>query len=209
MEDCKLSELSVQELSKYRIELLKDALKDVQETIRAQDRKASYIIAIEFFMISSFIYAFFAMKSYDKIDSLYKLVELYPIVFFIISILYLFYSYSPVTNPQEVLDDKDKDLGKNKFFVFYSKDLEYSSHELSQNLLNDIDSEKNLLRVVYIEILKLSKIRERKIKYINIANDWLLISFVFMILQIILFFDFTLYTFLIGSLFALLFKGCK
>lgn len=43
------------DLEKSKIEVVRDALKDAIDTVRAQDRKASYMIAIIFFLISSFI----------------------------------------------------------------------------------------------------------------------------------------------------------
>jgi len=197
------------DLTKSRIEVLRDALKDVQDTIRAQDRKASYIIAIEFFIISSFVYFYKFSHQLEGINEYSQLFDLFPVLFFIISIRYLFLSYSPVSNPQEVLNKDDQEFGKGKFFVFYSKDLEYSSEQLAERYLEDTAEEKGLIRVLYIEILKLSKIRERKIKYIKEANSWLLISFVFTTLQVVTLFNYNLYSFLSGLFFTIIYKACR
>jgi len=197
------------DLTKSRIEVLRDALKDVQDTIRAQDRKASYIIAIEFFIISSFVYFYKFAHQLEGIKEYFQLFDLFPVLFFIISIGYLFLSYSPVSNPQEVLNKDDQEFGRGKFFVFYSKDFEYNSEQLAENYLKDTAEEKGLIRVLYIEILKLSKIRERKIKYIKEANSWLLISFVFAFLQVVTLFSYNLYAFLSGLFFTIIYKACK
>lgn len=179
------------DLLKSRIEVLRDALKDVQDTIRAQDRKASYIIAIEFFIVSGYIYIYkFINEPNIIIKSYPQLLDFFPILFFIISVLFLFYSYNPIMNPQEVLNDKDKEFGKNKFFIFYQKDLEHKSADLADKYLQDTSEEKGLIRVLYIEILKLSKIRETKVKFIKNGNTFLSIGMILSIIQILSFFKF-------------------
>ena len=189
------------DLLKSRIEVLRDALKDVQDTIRAQDRKASYIIAIEFFLVSGYIYVYKLFYKIESINSYSQLADFLPLMFFIISILFLFYSYNPIMNPQEVLNEEDKKFGANKFFIFYLKDLQYKSSDLADDYLNDTTSEKGLVRVIYIEILKLSKIRETKVNLIKKGNLFLLIGFVLSFVYMITFFK-------VDDCFVALFKGC-
>jgi len=101
--DCKITRFSIgNDLDKSRIEVVRDALKDVIDTIRAQDRKASYMIAIVFFLITTFTMVTIKVNNLDEIKYLDHLVLGFPILFFFISVGFLFYSYNPESNPTEV-----------------------------------------------------------------------------------------------------------
>ena len=173
------------DLEKSKIELVRDALKDTIDTIRAQDRKASYMIAIVFFMVSAYSLITSKKHSFECIGSFQDLIHFYPIIYLLLAALSLLISYNPVLNPVKVLTDEDIKLGKNKLFVLYTKDKENSSDKLADDFIKSTKSTKNILKLLYIEILKLSKIRDRKISYIKFANPFIFTGLVSAIAQII------------------------
>ncbi len=173
------------DLEKSKIELVRDALKDTIDTIRAQDRKASYMIAIVFFMVSAYSLITSKKHSFECISSFQELIHFYPIIYLLLAVGFLFFSYNPVLNPVKVLTDEDIKLGKNKLFVLYTKDKENSSDKLADDFIKSTKSTKNILKLLYIEILKLSKIRDRKISYIKFANPFIFTGLVSAIAQII------------------------
>ena len=104
------------DLEKSKIEVVRDALKDAIDTIRAQDRKASYMIAIIFFLITAFVLTTLKINSFEKGISYNDSIVFFPIIYLFITVGFLFYSYNPVSNPTEVLTEEDKEFGKDKFF---------------------------------------------------------------------------------------------
>jgi len=179
------------DLEKAKIEIVRDALKDVTETIRAQDRKASYMIAIVLFLISAFTLTALKMNEIIKIEYLDDLVLFYPVCYFIIAVGLLFYSYYPVLNPTEVLSKEDAQFIEDKFFILYKKDRDKNADKLADGFLNATKNIKDILKILYIEILILSKIRERKISLIKNANLFLFIGFGAGIMQIVTFYKFS------------------
>jgi len=197
------------DLEKAKIEIVRDALKDVQDTIRAQDRKASYMIAIVFFLISAFTLVTLKMNDLVTIEYLDNLVLFYPVFYFIIAVCFLFYSYNPVSNPTEVLTQEDAEFGKDKFFIFYKKDKDKSSEILADDFLSVTEEIRSILRVLYIEILKLSKIRERKISLIKNGNLFLFIGLIVGAIQIITFYKFSFELFGLSLLCIVSYFLCK
>lgn len=186
------------DLDKSKIEVVRDALKDAIDTIRALDRKASYIIAIILFLISSFVLITLKIKNKlifentnISIDNIVNLFLFFPIIYFVIAIALLFYSYNPVSNPMEVLKEDDKSFGKDTFFIFYSKDQEKDAKDLTNNFLLKAKGIDGILRILYIEILKISKIRERKISLIKLSIVFLFIGLISEIIQIFTFYNFS------------------
>lgn len=180
------------DLEKSKIEVVRDALKDAIDTIRAQDRKASYMIAIVFFLITAFVLTTLKINSFEKSISYNDLIDFFPIIYLFITVGFLFYSYSPVSNPTDVLTEEDKEFGKDKFFIFHMKDKEKDSETLADNFIDATSNIKGILKILYIEILKVSKIRERKISLIKQSTEILLIGVGFGFAQIITFYKFSL-----------------
>lgn len=186
----KEKEMNCKYIEEARIEVLRDALSDVTSTIRAQDNKASYIIAIVLFISGSYGYCVGIIKDIKCFD--YEILMYYfPLIYFILAIFFLFRSYSPVSNPVEVLNKEDEEFGKDKFFSFYSRDKERKAETMANTFIVNTKKIEDICRIIYIEILKLSKIRERKIHNIKIANNLILIGSVFCISQIVSLFNFT------------------
>lgn len=197
------------DLEKAKIEVVRDALKDVQDTIRAQDRKASYMIAIVFFLITAFTLITLRMNEIVKIEYLDTLVLFCPILYFIIAVVFLFYSYNPVSNPTEVLSKEDSDLGKDKFFVLFTKDRDKYATKLVEDFLSVISDIKDILKILYIEILKLSKIRDRKISLIKNANVFLFIGLIVGVIQIVTFYKFSFELFGLSFVSTIIYLLCR
>ncbi len=171
------------DISKSRIEVLRDALKDVVDTLRALDRKTSYLINIISFIFGGYVLIMMKVENINFLD--YEdLIIFFPLIYLVIAMFFYFFSYSPVSNPSEVLQEEDKEFGKNKFYSHYLGDRFYSAKDLSNSFFDSTIDAKSLARVLYIEILKLSKIRERRIDHIKLGNVHFLVGAVLMILQI-------------------------
>lgn len=172
------------DLDKARVEVIRDALKDVADTIRSQDRKASYIIAIVFVTMSSYIFAIIKIKGLGKLDEALPLnfitnnwYLLYPLFFFILALIFLFESYSPHLNPKKVLNKQDMAFGSNMFFFDSQGQNEGDAEELSDTFIKRTADIKGLIKILYIEIFKLSYIRDYKIQLLKAANILTYIAF--------------------------------
>ena len=181
------------DLEKSKVEVVRDALKDVADTIRALDRKVSYIIVITSFMFSGYIYIIAKINSFEKLLQDGKKEQLLsflsenfflfvPIILFIIALVFLFKSYDPVSNPTQVLSEEDKKFPPNLFFYKYTTKICDKSENLATNFLNQTTEIKGILQILYIEICKLSYIRDRKLGLIKIANALLFTGFLVSIL---------------------------
>lgn len=184
------------DLSKARIEVLRDALKDVVDTLRALDRKTSYLININSFIFGGYILIMMQIKNISFLNY-QDLIFFFPLIYLIIALFFYFFSYSPVSDPSEVLQKDDKEFGKNKFYSHYIEDRFFSAEKLSSEFFDDTKDAKSLSRVLYIEILKLSKIRERRIGLIKLGNIHFLIGAVLILLQVATLSEFSL-LFIIG-----------
>lgn len=173
------------DLDKSRIEVLRDALKDVSDTIRAQDRKISYIIAIVLFIFSGYFINLPNFLGVQNISNI-EFIDYFPLSYLTLSIVFFFYAYNPVSNPVEVLKKDDVDFGRDKFFSLYEFDKNKNAKSLADNYIDSTEDIKGVARVLYVEILKLSKIRERKIKLIKVANKLFFLGILLMVLQLVI-----------------------
>jgi len=197
------------DLEKSKIEVVRDALKDVIDTIRALDRKASYMIAINFFIITSFVLTTLKINNLEKICSYNELINFFPVLYFFIAVTFLLYSYNPVSNPSETLTKEDEDFGKDKFFTFYIKDREKNSDTLVDSYISSTKTIEDILKILYIEILKVSKIRERKISLIKQSTSSLFFGLIFAFIQIITFYEYNVQLFTISIFIAIFYFICK
>lgn len=197
------------DLEKSKIEVVRDALKDVIDTIRALDRKASYMIAINFFIITSFVLTTLKINNLEKICSYNELINFFPVLYFFIAVVLLLYSYNPVSNPSETLTKEDEDFGKDKFFIFHIKDREKNSDTLVENYIKSTGNTTDILKILYIEILKVSKIRERKISLIKASTSFLFFGLIFAFIQIITFYEYSVQLFTVSIFSAIFYFICK
>lgn len=180
------------DLNKSRIELLRDAMKDAADTVRAQDRKASYMIAIVFFLITTFSVTTHRITGVEDVHQFTQILYFFPLIYLLTAVGFLLISYNPISNPTDVLTSEDLDLGKDTFFIHYQQDKAKSSTVLVQDFYKKTQEFSDLARILYIEILILSKIRDTKIKHIKTANIFLFSGLVYSALQLASFYNFSL-----------------
>lgn len=197
------------DLEKAKIEIVRDALKDVTDTVRAQDRKASYMIAIIFFLVTAFTLTTLRINEIVKIEYLDHMMLFYPILYFIVAVGFLFYSYNPVSNPTKVLSNEDAEFGKDKFFILFTKDRDKEATKLVEDFLSATSDIKGILKILYIENLKLSKIRDRKISLIKNANVFLFIGLIVGTIQIVTFYKFSLELFGLSLICTVIYFLCR
>ena len=123
--------------------------------------------------------------------------------------MFLFYSYNPVSNPTEVLTKEDEEFGRDKFFIFHMNDKEKNSETLANNFIESTSDIKGVLKILYIEILKVSKIRERKISLIKQSSIFLFLGLTSEFAQILTFYKFNLQLFGTSVLICVFYFICK
>jgi len=169
------------DIEKMKIDILRDALKDASDTIRALDRKINFLVSYNTFILGILITIF---VNYDRVINMTSEYKLFFFILGFLSLLWILNTVytmrilSPYKNPNEAFSQKkDKDFGNNTFFVNATKKLELD------NLLDNyarIKSEKSIEKLLYKEIGKVSYIRDSKIKSIKISvNITLILSFFF------------------------------
>jgi len=126
-----------------------------------------------------------------------------------VAVGFLFYSYNPVSNPMEVLSKEDSGLGKDKFFVLFTKDRDKDATKLVEEFLSATSDIKGILKILYIEILKLSKIRDRKISLIKNANVFLFIGLIVGVIQIVTFYKFSFELFGLSFVSTIIYLLCR
>lgn len=172
------------DLNKSRIEVLRDATKDVSDTLRALDRKTSYIITLTMFIFSSYSLIVLKMENLQHIGAK-EMMFFLPLIYLIAATYFYFYSYSPIENPTIALEDDDNTYVENTFFIFHTEDKANLIDDLAANYILKAPDIKGLAKVLYAEIIKLSKIRGRRINLIKTGNRILLFGSIFIILEIL------------------------
>jgi hypothetical protein len=164
-------EFKMTDIEKVKIEILRDALKDAIDTVRALDRKIIFLVsynAIFFGLISSF----FLKHNYVSEHIVY--IKLFYSILGIIILLWLFNfikimtGIAPKSNPIDVFKkEEDKNFSNNIFFIFTGG--KENSLILDNMLIayNKIDSYDEIQKLLYKEIGKVSYIRDIKLKEIN------------------------------------------
>jgi len=172
------------DIEKMKIDILRDALKDASDTIRALDRKINFLVSYNAVFLG-FITTLFL--KYDKVK------EVFPISFYcflgILGFLWvcifigIMMGIAPKSNPIEVFkNDNDKKFANNVFFVYTNSKKE--KLELDQMIKNFkmIDSYEKIEKLLYKEIGKVSYIRDDKLKSVNrsVNASWIL-TFIFLL----------------------------
>ncbi len=166
------------ELEKIKIDILRDAVKDVVDTIRALDKKIRYIIsfnALALGFVGSILLLYKKELQVDMFSTsfIFGLMLLVPWIFNLVDLLSAF---DPKVNPNNIFcSDNDKKLFKKCYFVpfqinlFGMKPKELVNlNDLVKNYDNSIKNIRDVKLMLYKEISKLSYIRDVKIKQIKI-----------------------------------------
>lgn len=161
----------VTDLEKIKIDLLRDALKDVTDTIRALDRKVVFLVSYNALFLGAIV-AIFA-KNWNMIltqaqglsTSLFGLF----IFLWILFLIGIMLNIRPKYNPLDALYDREKMFGENLFFISTLNDKKYSLEFLTNCYDERVDSIKNVKKLLYSEIIILSYIRDSRIKEVKVA----------------------------------------
>ena len=177
----KEEEIKMIDIEKIKIDILRDALKDVADTIRAMDRKVQFIIGYNAIFLGFISTIFLKMNDLDMLKTDKSLLICLGMLTFIwlIYFMKILSTFSPYQNPLDVFDnDGDKNFSNSTFFITVKESSSINLSELIKNFDNQIEDEKSIKKLLYKEISKLSYIRDSRIERIKEA---LLFSKVFTI----------------------------
>lgn len=159
----------ISDLDKIKIDILRDALKDVTDTIRALDRKIVFLTSYNALFLG--IIGSMFVKNSDLIlhQGLVTFGFALVIFFWICHVIIIMFNISPFSEPTDGLYTREKDFGKDLFFVHIGenkKSIGYLRNSFDKRM-TDIDELKSLL---YNEIVKLSFIRDGRVKGVRYAS---------------------------------------
>jgi len=157
-------------------QILIEAIKDTQETIRALDLKVSFLIAFIAVILSTMLYATKENPEFWFVISL-----TIPILLFIIAIWLLLLTLSPKSNPKEHLKCSCEDIPEDAFFYLshlekvkkwnFLKPTEGTiKFAVSLKEVEKKVNKANIKRVLIFELLKVSYIREIKLQRFRMAT---------------------------------------
>jgi len=180
-----------EDINKIKIEILRDAFKDVVDTIRALDRKIVFLVSYNAIFLGFIVSIFLKYKEVEKL-----LPNSYEYFYCYLSILGFIWAFvligimlniSPTVNPIDVFkSDEDKKFGQNIFFIFTDgKKKKLSLNKLIQSY-DEINTKEKLEKLLYKEIGKVSFIRDIKMKNIK-YSVWASFSLTFVFILIIVF----------------------
>jgi len=171
-----MNNITVSEISKLQIEILKEAIKDTQGIINSADIKARFILAINLAILIIIMTSLFHLK--NIIESLssninYEVVvlEVLTIFFALFTIIYDIYLTSktlknviyPRISPLDYIEKLPKNLKKSIFFPL-PEENGYLNFENYSKLLKNLDSDRRIRELLLLELLKVSYIRDIKLK---------------------------------------------
>lgn len=179
------------ELEKIKIDILRDSLKEVVDTIRALDKKIRYIISFNGLALGFIGSVLILYKQELKVDifsslSIFGFLLLFP---WVVNLISLLLSFDPKVNPNNIFcsDENKKSFEKCYFIPFQFKFFGFSPkqhinlNDLVVNYDSSIKNSYDIKLLLYKEISKLSYIRDIKIKriksHLKITVFWTLISF--------------------------------
>ena len=171
------------DIEKVKLDVLRDALKDASDTVRALDRKIVFLVSYNAIFLGIFLKIFLEYKDIKEIfqsNTVYFYVTLG-----IICLIWVYYfiqimiGISPKSNPIEVFKaDKDKKFSNNMFFIYTNGKSNILELDLLVNEYNHINSYQTLEKLLYKEIGKVSYIRDMKLNIIiqSVNASWILTS---------------------------------
>ncbi len=175
------------EIEKTKIDILRDALKDASDTVRALDRKINFLVSYSAVFLGFIITIFFKNEIIKKLlpnnyENFYIFLGILGFIWVCVFIAIML-GIAPKSNPIEVFkEEDDKKFANDIFFIF--TDAKKESLELDKMLgnLNEIKSHEDIQKLLYKEIGKVSFIRDTKLKSVNrsVTASWIL-TFVFLL----------------------------
>ena len=180
-------EINLTDIEKTKIDILRDALKDASDTIRALDRKINFLVSYNAVFLGAISTLFFNYKNLSFINN----IEIFYCLLVIISLIWIglfinmMMGIAPKTNPIEIFKNAlDQEFAGNVFFVFTNaKKATLELDKLSENF-SKIEDYKQIEKLLYKEIGKVSYIRDVKLKSVSrsVTSSWILtVSFIILI----------------------------
>ena len=140
------------DLEKTKIDILRDALKDASDTVRALDRKINFLVSY------NAIFLGLISTLYIKFEDIRVIVVYYEYFYGVLTLISLIWvhqfiqmmmSISPKSNPIEVFkEEADKKFSDNNFFIFtvgIEKSLKLDTLMKSYDTIKDFDDIQKLL----------------------------------------------------------------
>lgn len=143
------------DIEKIKIDLLRDALKDVIDTVRALDRKIVFLASYNAVFLG-IIFSFF-FKYNNIVEQVNYSQYFYPLLgiltlIWVFNFIRVMIGISPRSNPVEVFKSEEDKLFSNNIF-FVSTDAKENSLVLDDMLINysEIDNYEGLQKLLYRE----------------------------------------------------------
>ena len=173
------------EIDKIKIDILRDALKDTTDTIRALDRKIVFLVSYNAIFLGFIVTIFLRYKDLEEILTKPHYYFYLGILGFIWACVFIgiMMGIDPKRNPTEVFKEKeDRNFSNNVFFILTEGKESLKLDELLHNF-DKIDSLKKIYKLLYKEIGKTSYIRDMKSKSVSrsVTASWIL-TFIFILL---------------------------
>ena len=162
---------SMDDLEKTKIDILRDALKDASDTVRALDRKINFLVsynAVFLGLIGTIFIKFNDIKTVIYYYEIFYLILLVLSIFWVYSFICMMINISPQSNPVEVFkSDNDQKFANNTFFIFTDGAQKALNLETLSDNYGEINSFDKVQALLYKEIGKVSYIRDLKSKSIE------------------------------------------
>ena len=177
-----------EDINKIKIEILRDAFKDVVDTIRALDRKIVFLVSYNAIFLGFIVTIFLKYKEVEKL-----LFNSYEYFYCYLSVLGFIWAFvfigimmgiSPMVDPSDVFkSNEDKKFGKDIFFIFTGGEKEKLDLNKLVESYHEINTKEKLEKLLYKEIGKVSFIRDIKIEMIK-RSVWasFILTFIFILI---------------------------
>jgi hypothetical protein len=171
--------MSNEDLEKVKIDILRDAVKDVVDTIRALDKKIRYIISFNGLALGfiSSVMILYKNELHIELFSASFVIGFMLLFPWIANLIGLLWAFDPKVNPNSIFCSKDDKESFNKcyFIPFQFNMFSWSPKEhvnlddLVKNYDECIKNMHDVKLMLYKEISKLSYIRDVKIRNIKLT----------------------------------------
>ncbi|MDD4594833.1 MAG: hypothetical protein PHY33_06955 [Methanobacteriaceae archaeon] len=179
-------------MSEYnnKLDLIYKAMDDATNTIRFIDTKVASVFVILGILIALFIsicenvltvYSDIILPAYSD---LLKLSIIIYLISTIISVYYGFKTLDASNNPNKYINN-DCYKGKNLWYLDSNSDSKMRISVMDYIIEIDKLNETDLIQLVSVEFMKVSVIRNIKIKNINIALFWMKMSMIFILIPVV------------------------
>lgn len=165
----KANKLDLNDIEKFKIDILRDSLKDTQESVKLLDSKIQYLNFFIIFAIgATWTAGIYFAKSFH-LDAIVQYTYMLGLALFI-PITWNIFALIPILNPDQVIcsNDREKYIG-----IFFRTGLTDKNVTTLQNDLDHFDSIVNdsikMKELLIYEIKKVSYIRDNKSRKVKLS----------------------------------------